>query len=326
MLALINEARVEAGLSAVVRGDNGAAQIHADHSLANCISSHWSIDGLTPNMRYSLAGGHQSANENVYGSDYCRLPNQGYSAISSVAEEVREAMTEWMDSPGHRTNILKPRQRKVNIGLAWDRYNFVAVQQFEGDYIEYTVLPAINGGLLSMEGKLKNGANLEHGDHYRVTIFLHPPPHQLTQGQIARVYGSCLGRKVAFLSYRSAGTAESTWNPCLNPYDVSADAPAPTSGNAAHALWEEARARYEALEESVPITVAKLRMSRWELDGGRFAISADLGDVLETHGPGVYEVNVFGVLDGNVDLISRYSIFHGIPRPASYDVPARPTR
>ena len=160
MLALINEARVEAGLSAVVRGDNGAAQVHADNSLANCISSHWSVDGLTPNMRYSLAGGYQSANENVYGSDYCRLPNQGYSAISSAAEEVREAMEGWMDSPGHRDNILKPRQRKVNIGLAWDRYNFAAVQQFEGDYIEYTILPSINGGVLSMEGKVKNGANL----------------------------------------------------------------------------------------------------------------------------------------------------------------------
>ena len=326
MLALVNEARVEAGLLAVVRGDNGAAQIHAVRSLANCISSHWSVDGLTPTMRYSLAGGYQSANENVSGSDYCRLPNQGYSAISSVAEEVREAMRGWMDSPGHRANILKPRHRKVNIGLAWDKYNFVAVQQFEGDYIEYTVLPAINDGVLSMEGKLKNGANLEHGDHFRVTISYHPPPHQLTQGQIARVYGSCLGRKVAFLSYRSAGTAASTWKPCLNPKDVPPDAPAPTSGNAAHALWEEARARYKALEESVPITVAKVRMSRWELDGDRFAISADLGDVLETHEPGVYEVNVFGVLDGNVDLISRYSIFHGIPRPSSYDFPARPTR
>ena len=326
MLALINEARVEAGLLAVVRGDNGAAQIHADRSLANCISSHWSIDGLTPNMRYSLAGGYQSDNENMSGSDYCRLPNQGYSAISSISEEVREAMRGWMDSPGHSNNILKPRQRKVNIGLAWDRYNFVAVQQFEGDYIEYTVLPAIDGGVLSMEGKLKNGANLEHGDHIRVSISYHPPPHQLTQGQIARVYSSCNGLKVALLSTRNQGTAESTTGVCLDPYDVPSDAPAPTSADAAHELWEEARARYEALKESVPITVAKVRMSRWELDGDRFAISADLGDVLETHGPGVYEVTVFGVLDGNVDLISEHSIFHGIPRPASYDVPARPTR
>ena len=319
MLNLINKARAEAGVSPLVMGDNRAAQIHADNSLANCISSHWSIDGLTPNMRYSLAGGYQSANENVSGSDYCRLPNQGYSAISSAAEEVRRHMKGWMDSPGHRDNILKPRHRKINIGLAWDRYNSVAVQQFEGDYIEYTVLPAINGGVLSMEGKLKNGANLEHGNHTRVQIFHYPPPQQLTQGQIARVYGGCLGRKVALLSYRSAGTAESTFKPCLNPYDVPPDAPAPTSANAARGLWKEARARYEALGGSVPITVARVRMSRWELDGDLFAVSADLGDVLEAHGPGVYEMNVWGIMDGDVALISRYSIFHGIPRLGGYD-------
>ena len=321
MLALINEARTEAGLSAVVRGDNGAAQIHADNSLANCISSHWSIDGLTSDMRYSLAGGYQSANENVYGSDYCRLPNQGYSAISSAAEEVREAMEGWIESPGHRDNILKPRQRKVNIGLAWDRFNFMAIQQFEGDYIEYTVLPEINDDVLSMEGKVKNGANLEHGDHIRVSILYKPQPQPLTRGQIARVYGTCLGRKVALLSYKSSGTAESTWSPCLSPYDVASDAPVPTSTNAAHELWEEARARYESLDASVPITVARVRMSRWELDGDRFAVSADLGGVLEAHGAGVYQVVLWGVLEGRVEPISEYSIFHGIPRPAGYDSP-----
>ena len=103
------------------------------------------------------------------------------------------------------------RQRKVNIGLAWDRFNFMAIQQFEGDYIEYTVLPEINDDVLSMEGKVKNGANLEHGDHIRVSILYHPQPQPLTRGQIARVYGTCLGRKVALLSYKSSGTAESTW-------------------------------------------------------------------------------------------------------------------
>jgi len=62
-------------------------------------------------------------------------------------------------------------------------------------------------------------------------------------------------------------------------------------------------------------------MSRWELEGDRFAVSADLGDVLEAHGPGAYQVVLFGVLDGDVEPISEYSIFHGIPRPAGY-VPA----
>ena len=31
--------------------------------------------------------------------------------------------------------------------------------------------------------------------------------------------------------------------------------------------------------------------------GDRFAVSADLGNVLQAHGPGVYELNVFGILD-----------------------------
>jgi len=61
-------------------------------------------------------------------------------------------------------------------------------------------------------------------------------------------------------------------------------------------------------------------MSRWELNGDSFAISADVGAVLETHGPGVYDVVVFGVLDGNLEPISEHSIFHGIPRPEGYDV------
>ncbi|MYB47985.1 MAG: hypothetical protein F4X72_01705 [Dehalococcoidia bacterium] len=85
-------------------------------------------------------------------------------------------MKVWLESPGHKDNILRPRQRKVNIGLAWDRFNFMAVQQFEDDYIEYTVLPEINDGVLSMEGKVKNGANLEHGDHIRVSVLYNPPP------------------------------------------------------------------------------------------------------------------------------------------------------
>ena len=135
------------------------------------------------------------------------------------------------------------------------------------------------------------------------------------------MYGTCLGRKVALLSYKSSGTVESTWRPCLSPSDVVPDAPVPTSTYAAHELWEEARARYESLDASVPITVARVRMSRWELDGDRFAVSADLGDVLEAHGPGVYQVVLFGVLDGGVEPISEHSIFHGIPRPAGYDSP-----
>ena len=136
----------------VVMGDNWAAQIHADNSLANCVSSHYSPDGLQGVMRYSLAGGHQANSENVYGSDYCRSGELGYSEISSIAEEVRASVRLWMDSSGHRKTMLNPRHRKLNIGLAWDSHNFHAVQQFESDNIEFSVPPRIENGILSMEG------------------------------------------------------------------------------------------------------------------------------------------------------------------------------
>ena len=69
MLRLINEERDGAGLEPVEMGENLAAQLHAESSLANCTSSHWGSDGLKPYMRYSLAGGYQSNAENGHGSD-----------------------------------------------------------------------------------------------------------------------------------------------------------------------------------------------------------------------------------------------------------------
>ena len=302
-------------------GNNRAAQIHADKSLADCISSHWSTDGLDPAMRYSLAGGYQSNSENVSGSDYCRSAGLGYSVISSISNEVQEAMEGWMDSSGHRDTILTPRHRRVNIGLAWDRYNFVAVQQFEGDYVEFTSLPKIVGGVLSMEGQVKNRADLEHGDHFRVIIDYRPPPHEITRGQISRVYAICKGRKVAHLSYKSDGEVESTWKTCPSPYDILPDVPGPSSGREAHLFWQEGRRLWEEGKETLPIVSQKIKMSKFQLDGDKFAISADIEDVLDAWGTGVYQVNLWGVLDGEGELISEYVVFHGMPRPAGYGPP-----
>ena len=137
MLELINEARVDQGLAPVVLGDNPAPQLHVESALENCFSSHWGIDGLKPYMRYSLNGGYQSNVENTSGGGYCIEESDGYPPIASIKQEIRDAVAGWMDNPDHRSNILYPWYKKVSIGLAWDRYNFKAVQQFEGDYVEY---------------------------------------------------------------------------------------------------------------------------------------------------------------------------------------------
>lgn len=319
MLQLINEARTREGLSKVVMDNNPAAQVHANNLLANCISSHWDIDGLLPGMRYSLGGGYQVNNENVSGSDYCKSEGLGYSPITSLSNEVQKAMDSWMNSSGHRETILKPYQKKVNIGLAWDRYNFVAVQQFETDFVEFTTLPQIRDSVLAMGGQVRNGANLEQGDHFRVIITYDPPPRKLTPGQISRAYGACLGRKVAHLSYKSAGEVNTTWwKECPSPHDYPPDSAAPTSALEAHQLWQEARLKWEGNKAEVNIISQKIKMSRFQLNDDSFTISADIGTVLDTYGSGVYQVYLWGMVDGKIELISEYAIFHGIPRPLGY--------
>ena len=217
MLGLINAERAKAGLNLVALGDNAAAQMHAESALENCFSSHWDIDGLKPYMRYTLAGGYQSNGENMLGSSYCITESDGYGTIDSIVQRIREvgediidavtnthrrsgieqrnqeAMEGLMDSPGHRRSILDPWHRKVNIGLAWDRYNFVVVQHFEGDYVEYDHLPAIEDGILTMSGRVKNGVRFDEGQDLGVLVYYDPPPHPLTRGQVSRTYLLRLG-------------------------------------------------------------------------------------------------------------------------------------
>ena len=181
-------------------GNNNAAQLHADASLEHCFSSHWGIDGLKPYMRYSLAGGYQSNGENGLGSDYCITASDGYRAIGNVNTEIREAIEGWMDSPGHRRNVLDPWHKKVNVGVAWDRYNFNAIQHFEGDYVEFDQLPTIANGVLSMSGKVKNDVTFQEGRDLGVQIYYDQPPHTLTRGQVARTY--CYDSRLLIASLR----------------------------------------------------------------------------------------------------------------------------
>ena len=188
MLALINAERRIAGLDPVVLGDNDAAQLHAEASLAGCFASHWGLDGLKPYMRYSLAGGYQSNGENVSGLDYCISTSDGYRFIGTMDQEIKETMEGWMSSPGHRRNILDRWHKKVNIGLAWDRYNFTAIQHFEGDYVQFDRLPSIDNGVLSFEGRAKNGVTFGGDRDLGVQIYYDPPPYTLTRGQVTRTY------------------------------------------------------------------------------------------------------------------------------------------
>ncbi len=317
MLQLINEERTRAGLKTVTLGENDAAQSHAESSLENCFSSHWGIDGLKPYMRYSIAGGYQSNGENGHGSDYCITDADGYRTIDSIEEEIREAMDGWMDSSGHRRNILDTHHKMANIGLAWDEYNFIAVQHFEGDYVLFSALPTIENGILSFFGSPKNGANFDSERGLGVQIFYDPLTHPLTRGQVARTYCYDSGLNVAALRpppepgwhYTSEKfTTEYSRAKCPDPYAVPANTPPAQSPEDARRLWQVA---YNASQEKVDRVVESVWITAtdWSVTNDSFEVSADIADLLSQHGNGVYTIVLWGEIDGERTPISEYSIF-----------------
>ncbi len=328
MLDLINSERRRAGVEPVTLGDNIAAQLHADSSLENCTSSHWGVDGLKPYMRYSLAGGYQSNGENGSGLDYCIKGSDNYRANSGIQGEIREAMTSWMGSPGHRRNILNPEHKMVNIGLAWDRYNTAMYQHFEGDYVTYDRLPTIEKGVLSFSGATKGGIRLSQPRDLGVQIHYDPPPKALNPGQLARTYCYDLGRRVAGLRQPLSGgyfwtTNEftTTYDPCPDPNDVAPETPAPRSPNEAHQAWRQAYAASQSTQPQT-ITVPWITASQWTANGTQFAVTADISGILRRHGNGVYSLLIWGGNDGGRLIISQYSIFHGVTPPSTYDTAA----
>ena len=326
MLELINAERTKAGVGTLTLGNNVAAQLHAESALENCFSSHWGMDGLKPYMRYSLAGGYQSNGENGHGLDYCIKRGDGYRANDNIQQEIKNAMAGWMSSPGHQRNLLDPQHKKVNIGIAWDKYNTAMYQHFEGDYVEYNQRPAISSGVVSFSGTTKNGVQFAQERDLTVFLYFDPPPHTLTRGQLARTYCYASGRLVAALrpplvsrnSYYTTHEFNTTYSPCPSPYDAAADALAPRSPAEAHRAWEEA---YKASRshQSQSTTVPWITALEWIAEGTEFVVEADIGVILDQHGHGVYTILVWGENQSGRVTISEYSIFHGVTPPNTYD-------
>ena len=310
MLETINNDRAAAGLTPLVLGENAAAQLHAEASLAGCFSSHWDLNGLKPYMRYSLAGGYQVNSSYVVGSDYCIVATDGYRA--------RDSVVNWMSE-----NTLDWKHRKVNVGLAWDEYNTAVVLQYEGDYVRYGQLPVMEDGILAMSGTVGNGVGFEEDRDLGVQLFYDPPPRPLTGGQIARTYCADSGVQVASLreppppgSRYPSDDFMRSYRPCPDPYAVPADTPAPASRAEARELWETARAESGARDE-LTVTLPWITAQDWRVNGGAFEARADMREVIDVHGPGVYRVVLWGTIDGEREVISEYALFHGIEPPVS---------
>lgn len=127
-LSLVNEAREEEGLPALERSARLAevAEAHAEDMLARDYYAHVSPEGTTARDRFLDAGGSrwQVVAENLARCEGCETP--------PGPEQVRSFHRGWMQSPGHRENILGRGFERFGFGLASEDGTAYAVQMFAG--------------------------------------------------------------------------------------------------------------------------------------------------------------------------------------------------
>ncbi len=192
MLELVNQARAGNGLTPVV-WDNFAAQVAQDHAedmATYQYMSHWNRLGYGPDVRYSLAGGAEWVQENVYSASY-RFDDGSPAPIEDWRVEVEKAHDAWMSSPGHRANILNPEHNHLGVGIAYNvaTGDIRMAQEFINRYVELDAVPRVAspGDTLTISGELLPGAT-----DPLVNLAYEPLPQPFTIDQLnaTSAYGS----------------------------------------------------------------------------------------------------------------------------------------
>ena len=310
-------------------GTNEAAQHRAQTMLHNCTFSHWDTGGLKPYMRYSLAGGYQNNVENIYSANECNLSDTRLQLNLTPQQMSADAMKLLMNSPGHRDAIIDPEHARVNIGLAWNRHTFKAVQHFEGNYVRYSSPPAISDGILSFKGALTEPHRFDTDRPLAAMISYAPPPSQLSRGQLAHTYCYQDGEIVAAVappSWNPTGSAAYrvtvTQNTCTDPHDVPPDAQRPDNRLELQEHWDRNKARNPREQPPISLNIPVVESREASASQRDFQLSADIGSVLDRHGPGVYTVTTLASLRDDSNpvpiAVSEHSIFH-LTEPPPHD-------
>lgn len=105
VLALVNKERTAVGCPALTVNEKltKAAQDHSEDMAAHSNMSHTGSDGSDPGQRITRAG--------YQWSTYAENVAYGYDTAAKVMEG-------WMNSPGHKRNILDCNVKEIGIGLA----------------------------------------------------------------------------------------------------------------------------------------------------------------------------------------------------------------
>jgi uncharacterized protein YkwD len=104
VVALVNQERAKVGCGALTSESHlaKAAQDFSEDMSARRFFSHVNPEGVTFDARISAAG----------------YPRPGAENIAMGSTTAAQTMTLWMNSPGHRTNILNCKLNKIGVGVA----------------------------------------------------------------------------------------------------------------------------------------------------------------------------------------------------------------
>jgi hypothetical protein len=159
-LSKINADRLSVGLNPVSLSDNKAAQHHAVEIQKSELLSHWSKKGLKPYMLYSLHNGTGYVQQNIGQISYVNTDDtmKGITSHSFCTSDSKlycepldpfDAIDKLENSmmyndflcchDGHKNNILDKLHTNVSIGIAFNEYYFVLVQNFENNYLKYNL-------------------------------------------------------------------------------------------------------------------------------------------------------------------------------------------
>ena len=163
-----------------------------------------------------------------------------------------------------------------------------------------------------------------------VLIVYDPEPGRLGAGQLARTYCYGHGESIgAFIppsrllrdEFEFTHTLEEP--ECIDPYHVGRSASAPESQDESFRMFEESRERSGQLRER-ELTLVFRKARELKAEVGEFSVRADMSELVDEHGPGVYTVVLIAELEetsgGEPDtVISEYSIFHEVAAPGGYE-------
>jgi uncharacterized protein YkwD len=167
VLNLINQDRQKNGLSPVIWDETAAnaARQHVQEEANNGYISHWGMDGLKPQLRYTRGGGLDVVNENESVSLWLQGGFEGVSVseLQKIVTEHETAMiNEKPPNDGHRKNILDVHHTGVGVAIAVGKYGIAMAQEFTNHYavMEPVPLTALPGSKIRLSGRILPGCKL----------------------------------------------------------------------------------------------------------------------------------------------------------------------